>query len=160
MSLPLSSICMPDISSNFYRHLLRGNKNHLRRHLVEHFDYVVVSQKLWCYLHFWYSSDYAIARLVRRDKFTQVKHLDLYPGNQALSQFLYLWFRGQWWRGGGDWAGRDIWSQLINLSNKDLCRYIINLTLSILLSKIKTHSFFSSSGLASTTGCAWCSTMG
>jgi hypothetical protein len=63
--------------------LLKDRKsNALKSNLVEHFDYEVVSLEVWSHLYSWYSADWCISRLIKRDKVNNYKvYLDLYPGN-------------------------------------------------------------------------------
>ena len=41
-------------------------RNFLKRTVVEHFDYEVVSAEVWKHLYSWYSADAAICRKLRR----------------------------------------------------------------------------------------------
>jgi hypothetical protein len=62
--------------------LKKGMSIFLKDNLVEHHDFVVVSPEVWKYLQSWYSSDWSIARYLKREKLGGGKKgwvLDLYP---------------------------------------------------------------------------------
>jgi hypothetical protein len=53
----------------------------LKDNLVEHFDYEAISTDIWTHLYSWYSADYCVSRIIKKDKFNNYKiFLDLYPG--------------------------------------------------------------------------------
>jgi len=62
----------------------------LKENLIEHFDFEAVSPAVWKYLYSWYSSDWCIMRLLKRDKTNpQGVILDLYPEAITPSQFIF-----------------------------------------------------------------------
>ena len=40
----------------------------LKDNLVEHFDFIAVSAEVWRLLYSWYSSDWCVARLLKKDR--------------------------------------------------------------------------------------------
>jgi len=71
----------------FYQYLLLfrvlikpGKGNHLKPNLIEHFDYEAVTKDVWLRLNSWFSCDFAVCRLIRRDDLNRTRvFLDLYP---------------------------------------------------------------------------------
>ena len=49
---------------------------------MEHFDFIAVSAEVWMHLYSWYSSDWTVARFMKRDRANKKSYyLDLYPNN-------------------------------------------------------------------------------
>ena len=45
-------------------------RSHLKKALVEHYDFEVVCQRVWVHLYSWYSADVAICRKLETDHAT------------------------------------------------------------------------------------------
>ena len=57
-----------------------GSSVQLRSPLLENYDYISVTDKVWRYLRAWYDCDVVVARLLVRDHGNPQRHvLDLYP---------------------------------------------------------------------------------
>jgi len=61
----------------------------LKDNLVEHFDFEAISPAIWKYLYSWYSADWCIMRLLKRDRMNpNAAILDLYPENTIPGQII------------------------------------------------------------------------
>mmetsp|Transcript_21511 Transcript_21511/g.20670 ORF Transcript_21511/g.20670 Transcript_21511/m.20670 type:complete len:142 (-) Transcript_21511:24-449(-) len=59
----------------------------LKENLIEHFDYESLTEEVWKHLYSWYSADYCIMRLLKRDKVNKKQYyLDLYPVMNAMTE--------------------------------------------------------------------------
>jgi hypothetical protein len=57
-----------------------GRSMNLKDNIVEHFDFEAVSPSVWKYIYSWFSADWCIMRVLKRDKTTiNGVFLDLYP---------------------------------------------------------------------------------
>ena len=62
-----------------------GSSGQLRSPLLENYDYIAVTDKVWRYLRAWYDCDVVVARLLVRDQSNpQRQLLELYPKRSLL----------------------------------------------------------------------------
>jgi hypothetical protein len=67
--------------------LISGNYFLLKPNLMEHHDYVALPQSVWQRVFAWYSSDWSIVRLLKKDIYSNGElFLDLYPSQYDVKE--------------------------------------------------------------------------
>jgi hypothetical protein len=65
---------------NFRSLLKDGRSMSLKENIIEHFDFEAVTPGVWRLLYSWYSADWCVMRLLKRDRVNAFGCvLDLYP---------------------------------------------------------------------------------